>query len=132
MVDLAGRTYAAPQPFQVTEERLAAFATATGTPYSAGGPAPATFAIVPMFEALGALIIDPEAGLDLSRIVHGSQKFIHGRPIVAGDVLTSTLEVRNVRHTAGMDIIGTATTITDASGEHVCTAEATIIHRGAA
>lgn len=132
MVDLTGRSFAAPQPFQVSEERLAAFATATGTSYAEGGPAPATFAIVPMFEALSQLIGDPEAGLDLSRIVHGSQKFSHDRPIVAGDVLTVALEVTGVRHTAGMDIISTATTMTTESGEHVCTAEATFVHRAAA
>lgn len=132
MPDLAGRSFPAPQPFTVTEERLAAFAAATGTPYTAGGPAPATFAIVPMFEVLGLLITDPDAGLDLRRVVHGSQRFTHARPIVAGDVLTCTLEVRSVRQTAGMDIISTATAITDASGEAVCTTEATIIHRGAA
>jgi len=134
MVDpgLAGRTFPAPAPFTVTEERLSAFATATGTPYAPGGPAPATFPIVPMFECLGALIVDPSVGLDLSRIVHGSQKFVHARPIVADDELTSVLTVKNVRASAGLDIISTETVITDAAGDPVCTCEATIIHRGAA
>lgn len=129
---LAGRTFPAPDAFPVTEERVAAFAAATGTPYAAGGPAPATFPITVMFECLAQLIADPGTGLDLSRIVHGSQKFVHQRPVVAGDVLAAELTVKNVRSSAGLDIITTATQVTDAAGEPVCTCEATIIHRGAA
>lgn len=129
---LPGRTFPAPAPFTVTEERVAAFATATGTPYTEGGPAPATFPITVMFECLGQLIVDPSVGLDLSRIVHGAQKFAHQRPVVAGDVLTGEMTVKNVRSSAGLDIISTTTAITDAAGEPVCTCEATLIHRGAA
>ena len=29
--------------------------------------------------------IDPELGIDYSRVVHGEQRFLHARPITAGD-----------------------------------------------
>ena len=32
-----------------------------------------------------AYITDPEAGIDFSRVVHGEQRFVHHRPITAGD-----------------------------------------------
>ena len=40
---------------------------------------------------------DPEAGIDYSRVVHGEQKFIHHRPIVAGDRLVTVLTVDSIR-----------------------------------
>lgn len=127
---LVGRTFPPTRPLEVTEERVAAFAAATGTPYTAGGPAPATFPIVVAFAAMQELMGDPEVGIELHRVVHGSQKFVHTRPVVAGDVLSAELSVTSVRQVAGTDIIGTSSAITDAGGQPVCTAEATLVHRG--
>lgn len=126
---LAGRTFPPTAPLEVTEERVAAFASATGTPYAAGGPAPATFPIVIAFAAMQDLMRDPEVGIELHRVVHGSQKFRHHRPVVAGDRLVAELTVTGLRQVAGTDIISTSSEITDAAGEPVCTAEATLVHR---
>lgn len=132
MVDstLAGRVLPPTAPYDVTEERVAAFATATGTPYTAGGPAPTTFPIVVAFVAMGELMIDPDAGIALHRVVHGQQRFVHERPVVAGDRLVAELTVTGLRQIAGSDIIATSSRITDAEGALVCTADATLIHRG--
>jgi acyl dehydratase len=52
-------------------------------------------------------------------------------PIVAaGDELTATLTVDSLRQLGGADIIGTRSEIADADGLPVCTAFATLVHRG--
>ena len=124
---LVGRTFPPTRPYAVSVEKLREFAAATGGTYD-GGPAPATFPIVMAFEAMNAFL-EAEA-VDLFRIVHGEQKFAYARPIVAGDVLSVTLTVAGLRQIGGADIISTSSEITDADGALVCTAGATLVHRG--
>ncbi|WP_148572871.1 FAS1-like dehydratase domain-containing protein [Nocardioides caldifontis] len=128
---LAGRTFPAPAPYAVSDERVAEFAAATGSRYDGPGtPAPTTFPIVVAFKAMDALLEDPTVGIALHRVVHGEQRFRYSRPVVAGDVLTAMLTVDSLRQIAGSDIIGTSTEIVDASGAHVVTATMTLVHRG--
>lgn len=127
---LVGRTFPATAPYDVTEERVEAFARATGTPYAAGDPAPATFPIVVAFAAMQQLMTAPGVGIELHRVVHGEQRFLYTRPVVAGDELSATLTVDTLRQIGGADIIGTRSEITDAGGLPVCTAYATLVHRG--
>ena len=42
--------------------------------------APPTFAIVLTLKAGHQVIMDPELGIDYSRVVHGEQRFVHTRP----------------------------------------------------
>ncbi len=126
---LVGATFGPTDATEVTQEAVAAFAAATGTPYD-GGPVPPTYPIVLAFEALFGFLADRR--IELSRIVHGDQRFDYVRPIVPGDVLTATLTVKSLRQIGGADIIGTASEIHDADGELVCTAGATVLHRGPA
>jgi acyl dehydratase len=126
---LVGRELPPTAPYDVTEEALAAFAAATGTPYAPGGPAPATFPIVVAFAAMQDLMADPSVGIELHRVVHGEQRFVHERPVVAGDRLSAVLTVESVRSIGGADIIGTSSAITDAAGALVSTARATLVHR---
>jgi acyl dehydratase len=128
---LSGRTFPPTQAYDVTEERIAAFAAATGTPYAAGGPAPATFPIVVAFEAMQALMGAPDVGIELHHVVHGQQKFVHERPVHAGDSLRAELSVTGLRQIGGADIISTSSAITDTDGRLVCTAEATLVHKSA-
>ncbi len=125
---LAGRTFPATDSYVVSTERVAEFARATGSTYD-GGPAPATFPIVVAFAAMTALMEDPSVGIALHRVVHGEQRFTHARPVVAGDELSAVLTVDSLRQVSGTDIIGTRSEITDARGELVCTALATLVHR---
>jgi hypothetical protein len=129
---LAGRTFPPTDAYDVTEQAVSDFATATGTPYRTGGPAPATFPIVVTFAAMQALMTDPDVGIELHHVVHGQQKFVHERPVVAGDRLSATLTVSGLRQIAGTDIITTSSAITDQSGALVCTADATLVHRAGA
>ena len=50
--------------------------------------APPTFAVVLEEHTLAQLLAEPDAGIDFSRVVHGDQRFVSSRPIVAGDLLT--------------------------------------------
>jgi acyl dehydratase len=126
---LSGRTFPPTPPYVVSTERIAEFARATGSTYD-GGAAPATFPIVVAFAAMTALMEDPSVGIELHRVVHGEQRFTYTRPVAAGDELTATLTVDSLRQLGGADIIGTRSEIADADGLPVCTAFATLVHRG--
>jgi acyl dehydratase len=127
--DLVGRTFPSTAAYLVTEERVAEFAAASGTPWT-GGAAPATFPIVVAFQAMLGLMADPSVGIALHRVVHGEQRFRYTRPVVAGDVLTAALTVESVRSLGGADVIGTRSELHDAAGQHVVTAHAVLVHRG--
>jgi hypothetical protein len=126
---LSGRTFPPTDAYDVTEQAVSDFAAATGTPYAAGDPAPATFPIVVAFGAMQGLMTDPDVGIQLHHVVHGQQKFVHERPVVVGDRLRATLTVRGLRQIAGTDIITTSSAITDDAGALVCTADATLVHQ---
>jgi|TARA_B110000977_G_scaffold47640_1_gene64785 acyl dehydratase len=92
--------------------------------------APPTFPIVLQEFGLKLVIADPEAGLDFSRVVHGEQKFVFKRPIVAGDLLTSELSVASVKSLGGNHMVVFDTEIFDESNSLVCTAISTLVVRG--
>ncbi len=126
---LRGRTFPPTAPYTVSREKIVEFARATGSTYD-GDAAPATFPIVVAFGAMTGLMEDPSVGISLHRVVHGEQRFTYTRPVVAGDELSATLTVDSLRQIGGADIIGTRSEITDADGQPVCTAFATLVHRG--
>jgi acyl dehydratase len=126
---LSGRTFPPTTPYRVSAEKIAEFARATGSQYD-GAAAPATFPIVVAFAAMTALMEDASVGIELHRVVHGDQRFTYTRSVRADDELTATLTVDTLRQIGGADIIGTRSEITDADGEPVCTAFATLVHRG--
>jgi acyl dehydratase len=76
------------------------------------------------------VLSDPEADIDFSRVVHGDQRFIHARPIVAGDELTSVLEVDSVKSLGAHSMITFKTEVFDGSKSLVCTAISTLVVRG--
>ncbi|GAA1956695.1 MaoC family dehydratase N-terminal domain-containing protein [Nocardioides panacihumi] len=123
---IVGRQFAPVGPYLVSTEKVREFATAIGWEHDG---VPPTFPIVLAGASMNAFL--DELDLDLSRIIHGDQRFAYERPVAAGDELVSTLTVASLRQIGGNDIIGTSTTFTDASGALVCTATATLVHRGA-
>ena len=78
------------------------------------------------------VISDPALGVDYSRVVHGEQRFVHTRPIRAGDALQVVVSVENIRSAAGNDIISTKSAVTTVDGEPVTTAYSMIVVRGPA
>ena len=127
---LVGREFPPTTAREVTPEHVRAFAESTGGSWEPGRPVPATYPIVLAFEAMNAFL--EEVGVDLFRIVHGEQRFSYTRPVEPGDRLSAELSVASLRQIGGNDIIGTISTVRDADGAEVCSATATLVHRGAA
>jgi acyl dehydratase len=144
--DVIGRQYPAPDSYEVGREVVRRFAEAIGDPSAAcidataaralGHPdvvAPPTFLTVLNFRfAASGPVVDPELGLDYSRVVHGEQSFELHRPVVAGDILTSVMTVEDIRDAGRNELILTRTDVTDAAGQSVATVRGTIVSRGTA
>lgn len=138
-----GRVYPPTAPYEVGREKIREFAEAIGDTNPAyadceaaqalGHPdviAPPTFAIVVTIRAARQVIMDPDLGLDYSRVVHGEQRFVHARPIHAGDALRVAVTVESIRSAAGNDVITTRSDVSDRDGAPVLTAYATLVARG--
>jgi acyl dehydratase len=147
MVDQSyvGRVYPPTQPYEVGREKIREFADAINddnpayrdraTARALGHPdviAPPTFAIVLTLKAGHQVITDPDFGIDYSRVVHGEQRFVHHRPVRAGDVLQVVVTVEDIRAAAGNDIVTTRADVSTVEGEPVLTARSTIVARGTA
>lgn len=81
-----------PSTFEVTAERISAYAEATNDPIEVhlkGEVANPVFAIVPVFESLLEPVIEVVPTSLFGLVVHGEQDFFFHRPIKPGDVLTS-------------------------------------------
>ena len=140
--DFVGRTYPPQGPYAVDAPMLAAFATAVGShdPVHTSADAaraagygdvvaPPTFAVTLAQRCDSQLIEDPEAGIDYSWVVHGEQKFVHHRPLTAGDDVVGVLHVDAVRAAGGHAMVTTRTELS-VEGEPVCTAVSTLVIRG--
>ena len=141
-LNIAGKTYPATEPYLVAREKVREFASAVfsnsalsrdprvalDSGYS-GVVAPPTFAVIISQRAEQRLLFDPDAGIDFTRLVHGDQRFIHERPIVAGDELTAQLTFTAVRRLGHNAMVTTVTKIRDRDQQLVSTAIATFVIR---
>ena len=59
--------------------------------------APPMFCVVYSAPAVGPAVIDPEVGINLAAMVHGSQVFEWGEPVCAGDLVTTTARLSDLR-----------------------------------
>lgn len=141
--DLPERVFPATAPYLVGREKVREFARAVFSespinhdPAAARAAgyadivAPPTFPVVVQEATLAQLLSAPDAGIDFSRVVHGDQRFIYTRPVVAGDELTATLRVASVKSLGGHSMVTAESSIVDANGEHVVTAISTLVVRG--
>ncbi|MFB2555457.1 FAS1-like dehydratase domain-containing protein [Herbiconiux liangxiaofengii] len=92
--------------------------------------APPTFPIVVQELTLAQLLAEEDAGIELTHVVHGEQRFDYVRPIVAGDELTAQLRVTSIKTLGGNAMVVAETVVQDAAGEHVVTAVSTLVVRG--
>jgi acyl dehydratase len=142
---LVGRTYPPTGAYVVGREKVREFATAIGDANPAYHDvaaaqdlgyadvvAPPTFAFVIAYAGSSQAAMDPELGLDYSRVVHGEQRFSYSRPIVAGDALVATATIEAIRAVAGNDILTTRVDLATEAGEHVVTTTTVIVARGTA
>ncbi|MBO0775000.1 MAG: MaoC family dehydratase N-terminal domain-containing protein [Actinobacteria bacterium] len=143
--ELAGRTYPASAPYEVSRVKIREFADAIGeasplhlsreAARAAGYPdviAPPTFPIVISMAASRAAVADPDLGINYAMVVHGEQRFCYSRPLHAGDVVIAQSTIAGIRPVGSMTMLTTRTEIRTETGEHVCTAYSTLVERGAA
>ena len=142
---LIGKTYPASEPYEVGREKIREFADAIGDDNAAYRDieaakalgytdvvAPPTFPVVLSFVAGRQVIGDPELGIDYSRVVHGEQRFEYSRPIQAGDRLTATVTIEDIRSAAGNEILTMRSAASDADGKPVVDIVTVLVVRGTA
>jgi acyl dehydratase len=108
-----GKTYP-PFEYEVCKEKIREYASAVGenepvyhdaeAARAAGFRsvvAPPMFAVVYSAGAMGPAILDPELGIDLMRMLHGSQEFVWGEPVCAGDTITTAAEFKDLYEKSG-------------------------------
>ncbi|HET7476084.1 MAG TPA: MaoC family dehydratase N-terminal domain-containing protein [Dermatophilaceae bacterium] len=139
----AGRSYPPIAPYAVGRAKIREFADAVGASdpvhreveaaRAAGYAdviAPPTFAVLIAQQCDAQLMTDPEAGIDYGRLVHGEQRFVHHRPITAGDEVTGVLHVDAVKEVGGHAMVTTRSELATVDGEPVCTATSVVVIRG--
>jgi acyl dehydratase len=52
--------------------------------------APPMFCVVYSAPAMGPAVLDPEVGINLATMLHGSQEFVWEEPVCSGDAITTT------------------------------------------
>lgn len=138
-----GRSFPLGEPYAVGAEKIREFASAIGddnpichstaAARAAGHDAlvaPPTFAVVAVARAQDAVLFDPALGLDFSRVVHGDQRFVHHRPILAGDTLHCTVHVDSIRSLGANDVLTVRAELSLADGAPVATAVSSLVARG--
>lgn len=141
-LELQGRAFAPTAPYLVGREKVREFARAVfatspiNTDVDAARAAgyadvvaPPTFAIVLQQLTLDQLVAVPDSGIEMTKLVHGEQRFAYTRPIVAGDELTATLAVTSIKTLGGNAMVTAETAITDLAGAHVVTATSVLVVR---
>lgn len=141
--EIQGKRYPRTSPYLVGREKVREFAKAVFA-----GPecqdlqhalklgysdlvVPPTFPVVIQEQSLKLVLSDPQSQIDFSRVVHGDQRFVFQRPMVAGDLVTSELTVASVKSLGGNHMVTFETEIFDQQNTLVCTATSTLVVRGA-
>ncbi len=123
-----------PREFEVTRERVAAYAEATNDEqpaHAAGDLAPPVFAIVPVFEVLAPAMVEIVPPEFMMRVVHGEQDFRFAQPIVPGQTLVSRASPVGIHGTSsGVQVVAKGITETK-DGELVVEQYMTAFYRGA-
>jgi acyl dehydratase len=112
--DAKGKAYP-PFEYEVGKEKIREYAQAVGehdpiyfdrARARAAGfrdvPAPPMFAVVYSAGSVGPAVLDPELGINLAMMLHGSQEFVWGEPVCAGDAITTETTVKDIREKGGM------------------------------
>jgi acyl dehydratase len=138
----AGKSYE-PKVYAVGREKVREYANAVGetnpvhldleAARAAGYAdvvAPPMFAVVYSAPAMAPAVLDPEVGINLAMMVHGGQEFAWGKPVVAGDEITTTASVKDISERDGKGFYVFETVSTNQDGDPVATGTWTNIVRG--
>jgi acyl-CoA thioesterase FadM len=78
---------------------------------------------------MGAIVDDPELGLNYERLVHGDMNFTYARPLRAGDRVTVTTHIAQIDTRMGNDFLTIRAEIDTEDGERVITALSQLVVR---
>ena len=140
--DFIGRSFPPSEPYEVSRVKIREFADAIGdrnpvyrdqeAAKAAGHPdviAPPTFPIVVSLGNPG--LADPDLGLNYAMVVHGEQRFEYTRPVRAGDVVTCTSTITEIKSIGSNEKMVVETDVKTVEGELICKTYNTIVERGA-
>jgi acyl dehydratase len=140
--DLIGKQWPAVE-YDVGREKIREYANAVGEtnpihhdPDAAqaagfrGVVAPPMFCVVYSAPAVGPAVIDPEVGINLAAMVHGGQVFEWGEPVCAGDLVTTTATLTDLRERNGMTFYEFESVSTNQDGKPTVKGRWTNIVRG--
>jgi acyl dehydratase len=140
--DKIGKTYPA-ETYAVGREKIREFASAVGetdplhhdleAARAAGYRdlvAPPMFAVVYAGRMLEPVLFDPELHINFAMLVHGGQEFEWERLVVAGDEITTTAEVTEIRQRGELAFYAFRTDSVNQDNQAVCTGVWTNIIRG--
>lgn len=140
--DFIGRSFPPTEPYEVSRVKIREFADAIGdhnpiyrdreAAKAAGHPdviAPPTFPIVVSLGNAG--LADPALNLNYAMVVHGEQRFEYTRPMRAGDMVTCTSTITEIRSIGNNEKMVVETDVKTVEGELICKSYNTIVERGA-
>jgi len=92
--------------------------------------APPMFCVVYSARAMGPAILDPEVGINLATMLHGSQEFEWDEPVCSGDEITTTPRCLEIYEKDGKGFYVFESTSLNQDGEQVVRGTWTNIVRG--
>ena len=92
--------------------------------------APPMFCVVYCARAMGPAILDPEVGLNLATMLHGSQEFQWDEPVCDGDVIETTASCKEIYEKDGKGFYVFESVSTNQGGKRTVTGTWTNIVRG--
>jgi acyl dehydratase len=92
--------------------------------------APPMFCVVYSAPAIAPAVLDPEVGINLAMMVHGSQEFVWSDPVCSGDEITTTARVTEIYEKDGKGFYVFETVSTNQDGAEVVRGTWTDIVRG--
>jgi acyl dehydratase len=141
-MDAVGKQWP-PTTYEVGREKIREFANAVGeaSPVhqdreaaEAAGfrdvVAPPMFCVVYSAPAMGPAILDPDVGINLATMLHGSQEFDWGEPVCSGDTITTTATCQEIYEKDGKGFYVFESVSTNQDGEPVVRGTWTNIVRG--
>ncbi len=124
--DSVGRTFAGGDSIEILQADIDLFASVIGEGDTS--VAPPTFLIRSALQQYEKILTAPEIGLDWSRLVHGDQKFLLKRPIVAGDIFRACATIESYRVLSGNEILSVRTDFSS-SDEIIASTWSTLVVR---
>ncbi|MGH2594768.1 MAG: FAS1-like dehydratase domain-containing protein [Actinomycetota bacterium] len=121
-----GKVYG-PVAIELDEERVRAFRELFGGPEGV----PPTFLTAAEFALLPQILGDPELGIDIGRVVHGTQEYELYRPLRIGEVLRVDARIDSIRHKGGNGFLSIEMAMRGRDDLPAAVTRSTMIERGA-